>query len=180
MPGQEVAGGRALLQGFGSNTLTGYRPGTQSGSPCPPGQEHCNYQNACINLQTNSLNCGVLPRCRCAACTWPCLQSSLRTCLHVHSPCCGCTQGCPCMTGTPYDAEPRAGRCANACDFNTEVCSSGRCTCKPGTTFCQNVGKCFSNCNGFEREAGIAQAQPEGLIGGGAFGSAASDTALPG
>ena len=73
-----------------------------------------------------------------------------------------------------------AGRCSNACDFNTEVCSSGRCTCKPGTTFCGNVGKCFSNCNGFEREAVVNQAQSGGLVGGGALGTDAANGVLSG
>ena len=62
---------------------------------------------------------------------------------------------------------PRAGRCANACDFNTEVCAGGRCVCRPGTTFCANLGKCFTSCAGFEPELNTAQAQPQGLAGGG-------------
>ncbi len=65
---------------------------------------------------------------------------------------------------------PRAGRCANACDFNTEVCAGGRCVCRPGTTFCANLGKCFTSCAGFEPELNTAQAQPQGLAGGGLAG----------
>lgn len=78
---QEVAGGRALLQDFGSNTLTGYRPGTHSGDPCPGGQQHCNFQDKCVNVMTDSLNCGALPWCRCAACLRRRIQCRPRACL---------------------------------------------------------------------------------------------------
>ncbi len=69
----------------------------------------------------------------------------------------------------PWGLTPQrhAGRCANACDFNTEVCAGGRCVCRPGTTFCANLGKCFTSCAGFEPELNTAQAQPQGLAGGG-------------
>ncbi len=59
--GQGLTSGRQLLQGFGSNTLDGFRPGLQSGNPCPAGTQHCNSQNACLNLQSDSLNCGACP-----------------------------------------------------------------------------------------------------------------------
>ncbi len=105
-------------------------PGTGNLLLCQPGQTACN--GACVNLQSESTNCGTCG----TACTAPavCANGSCDTACATGFQKCG-----PSCVNVATDSG-HCGSCGKVCDAGVP-CYGGVCGCPEGVLFCQ--GQCF-------------------------------------